>query len=63
MAGIRPVWPDPAKWQDSGQIGRQNLADRIPSPDSGDINRMLDFDTDNISMVVGCLNVKVDCAV
>jgi hypothetical protein len=34
------------------------------SPDSGDINRMLsDSDIGNISMVVGCLNVKVDCAV
>jgi hypothetical protein len=49
----------------SGQIrsdGR-NLADRIPSPDSGDINRMSsNSDTGNISMVVGCLNVKVDGA-
>jgi hypothetical protein len=49
---------------DSGQIGCRNLADRIPSPDSGGINRMLsDSDNGNISMVVGCLNVKVDCAV
>jgi hypothetical protein len=61
MDGIRPG---------SGQMAgirsdcRRNLADRIPSPDSGDINRMLsDSDTGNISMVVGCLNVKVDCAV
>jgi len=48
----------------SGQIGSRNLADQIPSPDSGDINRMFsNSDTGNISMVVGCLNVKVDCAV
>jgi hypothetical protein len=33
-------------------------------PNSGDINQMLsDSDTGNISMVVGCLNVKVDCVV
>jgi hypothetical protein len=45
-------------WPDSGEGGR------IPSPDSSDINRMLsDSDIGNISMVVGCLNVKVDCAV
>jgi len=32
--------------------------------DSGDINWMLsDSETGNISMVVGSLNVKVDCAV
>jgi hypothetical protein len=33
-------------------------------PDFGNINRMLsDSNTGNISMVVGCLNVKVDCVV
>jgi hypothetical protein len=48
VAGIQP---------DSGDGGG------ISSPDSCDINRMLDSNTGNISMVVGCLNVKVDFAV
>jgi hypothetical protein len=48
MAGFRPFWPDPvrgpepgwsgrdpARWPDSGQIGRRNLADRIPAKVAG----------------------------
>jgi hypothetical protein len=58
MAGFRLDWSPESGWPDSGEGGR------IPPPDSGDINRMLsDSDTGNISMVVGCLNMKVDCSV
>jgi hypothetical protein len=75
---IQPFWPDPVRWlkirlvwPDSGQIGRRKLGGpdfgeggRIPSPDSSDINRMLsDSDIGNISIVVGYLNVNVDCVV
>jgi hypothetical protein len=34
MAGFQPFWPDgrnPAGLAKSGQIGRRNLADRIPA--------------------------------
>jgi hypothetical protein len=57
MAGFRLVWPD---WPpESGLTGF-----RRRWPDSGDINRILsDSDTGNISMVAGCLNVKVNCVV
>jgi hypothetical protein len=49
-AGIRPFWPD----------GRNTVAriqtDRIPSPDSDDIDRVLsDFGTGKISVMVDCL--------
>jgi hypothetical protein len=51
-AGIRPDWSPESDWPDSGEGGW------IPSPDSGDINRMLsDSDTGNISMVVGWLTI------
>jgi hypothetical protein len=58
MAEFRSNWSPESGWPDFGEGGR------VPSPDSGDINRMLsDSNTGNISMVVSCLNVKVDCAV
>jgi hypothetical protein len=58
LARFRPDWSPEFGLPDSGEGGR------IPSPDSCDINRMLsDSDTGNISMVVGYLNVKVDCVV
>lgn len=58
LTGFRSDWSPESGWPDSGEGGR------IPSPDSGDINRMLsDSVTGNISMVVGYLNLKVDCAV
>jgi hypothetical protein len=60
MAGIRPVWPEPARLV----AGIWLTGFRRRWPDSGDINRMLsDSDTGNISMVVGYLNVKVNCVV
>jgi hypothetical protein len=61
----------PARWLEYDHNSRRNLGwpdfgedGRIPSLDSGDIDWMLsDFDTDKISVIDDCLNVKVDCIV
>jgi hypothetical protein len=47
-------------WPDSSQAEIRP----VWSPDSGNIDRMLsDFGIGKISMMVDCLNVKVDCIV
>jgi hypothetical protein len=49
-----------ARWSECDQFGRLNLG----LPDSGDNDLILsDFGTSKISVVVDCLNVKVDCVV
>jgi hypothetical protein len=69
--GIRPFWPYPAGilsfWPDGRNMTILVVGirtDQIPLPDSDDIDRMLsNFSTGKISVMVDCLNVKIDCVV